>query len=112
MSLADRMAQSIRAKTDPQRQSDRLLRAGEVVADEVRRRLATPGTEESHARPGEAPRRQSGTLLRSVGVRPVPGGVAVVMADYGRFLEARHPFLAPSVEATRDRVRRILLEGE
>ncbi|HEV2071102.1 MAG TPA: hypothetical protein VGR26_15030 [Acidimicrobiales bacterium] len=92
------------------KQADRGLEAaGRSLARDLTQTLSVFG----QGRPapvGQPPRRQSGALLRAVGVQRVPGGgVRVGITDPGQQAKAatlakRRPYLAPTVRRSSQRL--------
>jgi len=118
VSLADRIRES------PARRKARLIdlanRSIPYIQDEFKRTLGVQGSRSVRSKPGEPPRRQTGTLQKSAWARyyieTIAGGWELRIkfgadAPYFRYLQDGTPRMArrPSIEPTIERIRPLII---
>ena len=90
-------------------QEQRLVRAIEYVQAKVKEALSDQGSPDHHAAKGQPPLRQSGTLLNSIKIK-INGNSVEIYSDceYGKFLEANHPWFLKTIQECLPEVQRII----
>lgn len=111
MAMSDKI--QARANAILARASEQLPECAEVFADELRVVLNVQGTPESPSLPGQAPRRQSGRMWKSIVVVPDErAGVVYVgpTVPYAKFLLPSRPFYRIAADNVRQKMRDILFD--
>lgn len=89
----------------------RARQAAEFIAGRIRSNIGRAGGPHNHSRPGEYPRRVSGTLQNSISARETRNGATIVVsAPYAKYVDANRPFMVRSFMENLETVRSIMTQ--